>query len=44
MDKEFKACDFCLLKRPIIVAKSFEVNSNDVLLEIEHFLHNLENT
>ena len=34
MDKEAKVCDLCPLKRLIIVAKMFEVNSNDVSLDI----------
>ena len=38
MDEETKVWDLCPLKRHIVVAKIFEVNSNDVSLEIEHFL------
>ena len=38
MDKETKVYDLCPLKRHTMVAKIFEVNLNDISLEIEHFL------
>lgn len=38
MDKETKVWDLCPLKRHMVVAKIFQVNSNDVSLETEHFL------
>ena len=38
VDKETKVCNLSPLKRHSMVTKIFEVNSNNISLEIEHFL------